>query len=66
MLLPCVADVRHACLAVQEISPSPSLPGHADQHAAQAESELAHAGEVGEWLGTDSGRKIDHRGPVSG
>ena len=53
-------------LAVQETSPSPSLPGNADQRAAQAESELAEAGDVGEWLGTDSGRKIVPRGPAAG
>ena len=35
-----------------------SETGQADQQAAEAEADMAEAGDVGEWLGMDSSRKI--------
>lgn len=48
---------RHMLIALlQETRPSEG--GKADQRAAQAETDMAEAGDVGEWLGTDSSRRI--------
>lgn len=44
--------------SMQETNPSAHGAGTADQRAAQAETDMAEAGDVGEWLGTDSSRKI--------
>ena len=39
-------------------SRSTSETGQADQQAAEAEADMTEAGEVGEWLGMDSSRKV--------
>ena len=45
-------------VVLQGISPSGLGGGKADLRAAQAEADMTEAGDVGEWLGTDSSRKI--------
>lgn len=35
-----------------------SETGQADRQAAEAEADMAEAGDVGEWLGMDSSRKV--------
>lgn len=49
---------------LQDISPSGLGGGKADLRAAQAEADMTEAGDVGEWLGTDSSRKIVPNGHI--
>ena len=59
------ADTPTQERAMQDTSPSVSGAGRADERAAQAEADMTEAGDVGEWLGTDSSRKILPNGTTS-
>ena len=46
------------CVQATSGSRSTSETGRADQQAAEAEADMTEAGDVGEWLGMDSSRRV--------